>query len=135
MKGRSIAATMNRLSLLAVLLLLACAPRSASEATVSGKTTYRDMGWEGVAVEVQCLEAGQWAHRASIRSGYHGSFVARLRPGQYRLSASAELPTAHGGTVWLFGTLERLEVSPGAGRIDRLVIRLAPAGPLGGSGS
>lgn len=125
---------MRRLSVAAALLLLSCAPRTGADATVSGKTVYRGMGVEGVAIEVQRLESGGWVRDAAVRSGYHGSFVARLRPGRYRLSARTGLPAARGGTVWLLGTLEGLDVSPGTRRLDRLVVVLAPPERPGGGG-
>lgn len=120
-------------ALAAASLLLACDLRTARQTTVSGKTVYRRMGVEGVAVEVWRLEASRWARLRTVRSGYHGSFAARLRPGRYRLVAAAELPAPGAALVPLRGALDGLEVAPGTKRIDRLVVDLTAEGEYSSS--
>jgi len=113
----------RRLPLLLALLLLACAGGKEPLVTVSGKTAYGEMAIEEVQVRAFRETERGWVEQAAVRSGYHGSFVVDLPPGRYRLEARGRI-FSFGKEIGLSGSLEPLEVPPGAGRIDRLRIDL-----------
>jgi len=106
----------SKLSLISVLLLLA---QPAYAATVTGKTVFRGMGVE----EVRLIATVDGVEVARTRSGYHGSFRLALPEGVYELHGSTVLESAR-GEVAVSGSIPDLRV--GNGRIDRLVLELAP---------
>lgn len=115
---------------LALVLLLsvagACGREAGRSAAVSGKTVYRGMAVEQVAVRAVRRSQGGEEEAGTARSGYHGSFVLRLPPGRYRIEASGTIPRGP-GDVLLKGVVEDLEVPEGASRVDRVVVTLAPS--------
>ena len=100
-------------------------PRSDT-IVVAGKTVYRDMAVEEVALEVFPAASPGAEPVARGRSGYHGSFALRLAPGTYRVTARGTLP-GPGGTERTLVASQTLVVPPGAGRIDRWVVELRHA--------
>ncbi len=119
--------------LLPLLLLLSCRPSGEERVRVTGKTAFRGMAIEEVRVRALRRDGDAWREVAATRSGYHGSFVIDLPPGQYRLEATGEIHFS-GKPAPLSGVVEDLRVPPGNGRIDRVVVELSPsaAGPTPG---
>jgi hypothetical protein len=101
-----------------------CAEAPRTGVTVSGKTVYRNMGLEDVPIRVMRREGGQWVDHTAVKSGYHGSFVARLPPGHYILRAVTVLELAGKASIALAGELRGVEIPADTRRVDRLVIRL-----------
>lgn len=92
---------------------------------VAGKTAYRGMAIEGARIRVLRLNGAEWEESASGRSGYHGAFAVKAEPGLIRLEARGEIFMG-GREIPLAGRVAVLEVPPGARRVDRVVVELAP---------
>jgi hypothetical protein len=108
---------MLRLCILAALVALlsfGCTPKSANT-VVAGKTVYSDMGLEGV--EISALSDGVLV--AETTSGYHGSFIIHLPPGQYYLRGTAKVPQEE-KEIPVRG--ETFGVNVGTERLDQILI-------------
>ena len=103
--------------------LAACGGGAEPPVAITGKTVYRGMAIEGVRLRVLRLRGGEWGESASVRSGYHGSFVAKTSPGTIRLEAQGEI-WDRGRKVLLAGGVDSLEIPTGIQRMDRVVIEL-----------
>lgn len=114
----------------AILLLLlfqlpACGWGESGQVVLTGKTVYAGMAIEEVQIRVLRLDGNQWKESASVRSGYHGSFIVKTNPGRIRLDAKGEI-FKNNKKIPLGGRVTTLEVPSDVRRIDRIVIDLAP---------
>ncbi len=92
---------------------------------ITGKTVYAGMAIEEVQVRVLRLDEGQWKESASARSGYHGSFIVKAKPGMIRLEARGEI-FKNNKRIPLAGRITAPEFPSGIRRMERIVIELAP---------
>lgn len=93
---------------------------------MTGKTVYAGMAIEEVQVRVLRPDGDQRKESASVRSGYHGSFIVKTNPGTIRLEARGEI-FRNNKKIPLAGQVTALEVPSGIRRMDQVVIELAPA--------
>jgi len=93
---------------------------------VSGKTVYGDLALEDVHIEIYRWEKSGWDHFSDTKSGYHGSFRVYMPQGTYSFRASKTI-RVNRGEILVTGTLEELKVEKTGGRIDQVVILMAPA--------
>jgi hypothetical protein len=102
------------LAVLAAVLSFGCTSKTANT-VVAGKTVYSDMGLEGV--DISALSDGVLV--AETTSGYHGSFIIHLPPGQYYLRGTAKVPQ---GETELPVRGETFNVKVGTERLDQISI-------------
>ena len=105
--------------------LTACGGGADGEVVITGKTVYAGMAIEEVQVRVLRLDEGRWKESASARSGYHGSFIVKAKPGMIRLEARGEI-YRNNKKIPLAGRITAPEFPPGIRRMERIVIDLAP---------
>lgn len=111
--------------ILLLLQMTACSGGAAAPVVITGKTVYQGMAIEEVRVRVLRLQGNEWEEFASVRSGYHGSFIVKTNPGMVRLEAKGEIYKDN-RKIPLAGRIAVLEVSSGIRRVERVVIELAP---------
>ncbi|MDA8121940.1 MAG: hypothetical protein M0Z38_05160 [Deltaproteobacteria bacterium] len=120
----------GRFAFPAIILLLlfrlpACGWGGSGQVVITGKTVYAGMAIEEVRVRVLRLDGDHWKESSSGRSGYHGSFIVKTKPGMIRLEARGEI-FKDNRKIPLAGRVTALEVPSDIRRMDRIVIELAP---------
>ena len=112
--------------ILVIIFLSGCHPSPRDLTVVSGKTVYGDLALEDVHIQIHKWEEAGWLYISDSRSGYHGTFRIHLPTGTYRITASKTIRVGK-SDILVTGTLEELKVEKTGGRIDQVVILMAPA--------